>query len=113
MFDILAGVLTGSAFGTQVTHLYQNLEDKQRTGHFFVALNIDSFMPREQFFERLEQFVVMIKDSRKAQVADEILVPGEPEARRRQDALANGIPIPAGIVTQLEELAEKFGIEPI
>ena len=113
MFDIIAGVLTGSAYGTNVTHLYQDLENKQRTGHFFIALNIDSFMGRDLFYDRLEDYVTLIKESRKAPGTETIMVHGEPEVQNAIDARENGVPLPSGVVKQLNELADKFDIAPL
>jgi LDH2 family malate/lactate/ureidoglycolate dehydrogenase len=111
MIDILTGVLTGSAFGKDVGHLYQDLEGKQRTGHLLTAIDIDHFMDRKTFSERLETYIDMIKLSPKAPGVEEIFLPGEGADRRRRDNLENGIALPAGIVKQLGELADKLGVD--
>jgi LDH2 family malate/lactate/ureidoglycolate dehydrogenase len=110
MIDILAGVLTGSAFGKDVGHLYQDLEESQRTGHLLTAIDIDHFMDRKTLNERLEKYIDMIKSSPKAPGVEEILLPGEGADRRRRDSLDKGIALPAGIVKQLGELADKLGV---
>lgn len=111
MIDILAGVLTGSAFGKDVGHLYKDLEEKQRTGHLLTAIDIDHFIDRESFNERLEMLINSIKSSPKAPGVEELLLPGERADRRRRDSLDNGIALPDGIVQQLGELADKFGLK--
>ncbi|UCF97496.1 MAG: Ldh family oxidoreductase [Spirochaetaceae bacterium] len=111
MIDILAGVLTGSAFGKDVGHLYKDLKDKQRTGHFLMAIDIDHFIDRKSFFNRLETFIESIKSSPRAPGVEELLLPGERSDRRRQGTLQAGVALPGGIVQQLGELAEKFELK--
>ena len=111
MIDILAGVLTGSAFCKDVGHLYKDLEDKQRTGHLLTAIDIDHFIDRGLFYDRLDDFISSIKSSPKAPGAEEILLPGERADRRRRDSLEKGVGLPGGIVQQLGELAEKFDLK--
>lgn len=45
--DILSGVLTGAGFGKYVNNMYENWEEPQNVGHFFVAIDINRFMPIE------------------------------------------------------------------
>lgn len=110
MFDILAGVLTGSAYVTNVTHLYQDLENKQRTGHFFIALNLESFMGKDMFYDRLEDFTSLIRNSKKAAGTEKIMLPGEPEELNAKDMEANGVPLPGKVVEQLNDIAARFDI---
>jgi LDH2 family malate/lactate/ureidoglycolate dehydrogenase len=40
-----------------------------------------------------------------------VLIPGELEERKRQQRLANGIPIPEAVYEQLRELSDRLGVE--
>ncbi len=111
MIDILAGVLTGSAFGKDVGHLYKDLTNKQRTGHFLMAIDIDHFIDRGSFYDRLEGLINSIKSSPTAPGVEELLLPGERSDRRRRDSLQRGVEMPSSIVQQLGELAEKLGLK--
>lgn len=110
MFDILAGVLTGSAFTKDVSHLYQDMEGYQRTGHFMIALNIDRFLGLSLFSGRLSTFVASIKESKKAPGVTELWLPGDKEIAIKRDALAKGIALPAKIVELLDGLADSLEI---
>lgn len=111
MIDIITGVLTGSGFGDEVTPLYQDFQNKQRTGHFMIALDTNFFIGRDLFYDRLEQLIDSIKKSPRAPGVEEILLPGEIEARKKHDNLHNGFVMPRAIVKELVQLAEKYGLE--
>ena len=84
MMDVLAGVLSDSAFGTDVSGPFQS-EKPGRVGHFVLALNIEAFTSLSAFDERQKELISSIKQNTLAQGASEILYPG----RTRSTAGAN------------------------
>ncbi len=113
MIDIITGVLTGSAFGKGVGHLYQDMTNHQKTGHFMIAIDIDHFIKLEVFYDRLEELVKSIKGSRKAPGITELTLPGERADKRRRDGMEMGIQLPKKIIDQLNTLAKKFDLDPL
>lgn len=111
MFDIIAGVLTGSAFAKDVSHLYQNMTDMQRTGHFMISINIDKFIGIPLFSSRLVEFVSVIKGSNRAPGVSELFLPGDKEITIKKDCMAEGVALPAKIVELLNSLAESLEIK--
>lgn len=111
MIDILAGVLTGSGFGEEVTPLYHDFINKQRTGHFMIALDINYFINKEIFFNRLELLIKSIKNSPRAPGVKEIFLPGEIEENKKQENLKEGLTLPEGILNELSSLAEEFKLK--
>lgn len=112
MVEILVGVLTGANCGKDVTILYKDLEKKQGTGHFVIAIDIRQFMDRSVFDSRLSNLVQSIKGSRKAEGTAEIVLPGEGSAERRRKNLESGIALPQAIRDQIAELAAAYGVRP-
>lgn len=106
MTDILAGVLTGASFGLTP---YKDPTNHD-VGHMLIAIDIERFMPFEQYLERVHSFVDEIKASETAPGFDEVLLPGELEHRRFEDRTANGIPVDADTLKTLRELSEEGGI---
>ena len=51
---------------------------------FIMALDIGAFVGRDQFRDEMQSFVQFLKSARLAPGFDEILMPGEMEARMRQ-----------------------------
>ena len=100
-----------TAFTKNVSHLYQNMEDFQRTGHFMIALNIEKFIGLSLFGTRLTTFIASIKESKKAPGISELWLPGDKEIRIKSDCLANGVELPAKIVGLLNDLADELEID--
>ncbi|WP_183192024.1 Ldh family oxidoreductase [Ancylobacter tetraedralis] len=108
MMDMLSGVLSGSAFGIGVTGPYQ-AEKRGGTGHFIIALNIAAFQSLEAFGERMEQLIAELKAVPLAKGYDEIVYPGELEARNDERNRHDGLSLPDDTMRDLSKLAEAFG----
>lgn len=109
VIDILAGVMTGAAFGKDVGMLY-DLSKPSATGHFMMAINISSFMPVDLFKERLEQLCAQIKGSELLPGVEEVFLPGEIEYREEQDRMKNGIPVGGDVLKDLQKLALEYDV---
>jgi LDH2 family malate/lactate/ureidoglycolate dehydrogenase len=116
MVDILSGVLSGSAFGTEVNNLNRQTNDDEipapRVGHFFVALDIGRFMDPDEFEARMDEFIDRLKTAPKALDRDEIFVHGEKEFIRTDLHLKSGIPLADNVFDTLKRIADDCGIDP-
>jgi LDH2 family malate/lactate/ureidoglycolate dehydrogenase len=104
--DVLTGVLSGGAFGT----VPYSDPARQDVAHHFIAFDVDWFMPRDEFYGRLQEFIDMVKGSRTRPGVDEILLPGELEWRRMQEKKQDGVPLDPNIYQELKEAAEMVGV---
>lgn len=112
LMDILCGVLTGAAYAGGVGDQYKNFERPQNVGHFILALRPDLFVSRDEFAARMGHLVSTVKDNPKADGFEEILMPGEPEARIEAERRRNGIPYRRVDLEPLVALAREQGIAP-
>ena len=103
--DALAGVLTGASFGRQAA------VTDGKEGQFFLALDPEIFMPREEFKQRMDDLVRQIKATELLPGVEEILVPGERGQRRRRGLLERGS-VPLGDVTwqTMEKVCGELGV---
>jgi LDH2 family malate/lactate/ureidoglycolate dehydrogenase len=106
MTDVLAGVLTGAKFGKTV---FQD-ETHFDVGHTLIAINVEAFMPRDRFDERLEQLISEVKSAAPITPGDEILLPGEAEFRRMRDRQEKGIPVSVETVERIRSIAEDLRV---
>jgi LDH2 family malate/lactate/ureidoglycolate dehydrogenase len=83
LVDVLSGVLSGAGFGQGVA--------KDAPGDFFWALEVEAFMPREEFMARIDALIDQIKQGEPAAGVDELVVPGERGERRRRELAASGV----------------------
>jgi len=115
MVDILAGVLSGSAYGPEVHNLKPRDDGERpspRVGHFFLALDISKFMPLTQFTERMDELIDRLKSATKAEGEDAIFIHGEKEFAHSEEARKNGILMADNVYQSLEKIAEECGIAP-
>jgi L-2-hydroxycarboxylate dehydrogenase (NAD+) len=105
MMDLFSGVLTGSAFGGGVKSLYFDFSGPQDVGHLFIAFRPDLFMPLQQYRDRMDEMIERAKATPRAADCDEILIPGEPEARTAARRARTGIPVTADVIAALREEA--------
>ena len=80
MTDVLTGVLAGGAFGLTPYSDPANLD----VAHTFIAIDIQWFMPLEEFKARMDAFIAAIQSSKLRPGFTGVLVPGEIDYRREQ-----------------------------
>jgi LDH2 family malate/lactate/ureidoglycolate dehydrogenase len=90
MFDVLAGVLTGSAFGSAVVGPYRST-GRSGVGHLLMCVDIRSMADPAEFEQRMEALIEETKSTPTAPGTDEIFVPGEPEIRTAERLRTEGI----------------------
>lgn len=110
MMDVLSGVLTGSRFGPEVGGPYQT-EKVSGAGHLMIAVDIAAIQPLDAFQARMERLVDELKSVPLAKGYDEILYPGEHEARNDARNREAGIVLPEDTLADLRRLAEECGLE--
>jgi L-2-hydroxycarboxylate dehydrogenase (NAD+) len=110
LMEILAGVLTGANFAGDVKSLYFDHSAPQNVGHLFIAIRPDLFVPRDEYGQRMDTLVERAKACPKAEGFDEILMPGEPEARTRAKRSRSGIPLTPDVVDALRIEADRAGV---
>ncbi len=80
-----------------------------RVSHVFEAWRIDALFPFEETQQRLQDAVRDIR----AHGDENMLMPGEREARRKADAERNGIPYEQAQWDVIRKIAETTGIAPV
>ena len=108
--DAFSALLTTCNFGLHVIRQYDDWTQPQRIGHFVGALNIEAFVPRGQFSERIAQMLNEIKATPPAEGFQEVLIPGELEAQRKALRQAEGIPLGSQVARELRETGERVGV---
>lgn len=105
--EVLSGVLSGSLFGTEV---FQDINNHD-VGHFIMAINPDTFMPHDEFQQRLEKYVDMFYAAELTDADTKVYLPGELEFMTEEENLKLGIPIDRNSVEKLRALAKERNVE--
>jgi len=101
--DILGGILarSGPAYS----------ESKRGNGVFMEAINIESFMPLNQFKKEMDELIRAIKRSKPMPGFQEIVIPGEPEFKTEQKRIKEGIYVPEKTWTEIAEIAKALNVD--
>jgi uncharacterized oxidoreductase len=75
-----------------------------------LALNIEAFTDMERFVRLADELRARVKQVPPAQGFDEVLLPGEPEARSMAQRQRDGIPVAEKTWAALTELATEYGV---
>jgi LDH2 family malate/lactate/ureidoglycolate dehydrogenase len=108
--DILSGILTGAGYGPSVNNMYENWSEPQDVGHFFIALDIERFMPLATFTERLSHYIEILKAEPRAAGTSEILHAGEVEHRLEAHRRREGIELPDRVADDLRALGDRYDV---
>jgi LDH2 family malate/lactate/ureidoglycolate dehydrogenase len=111
MMDIFGGVISGAAFAGQVGDQYKAYDRPQDVGHFFLAMKPNLFISEDEYRARMDTLVERVRAVPKAQGCDEILIPGEPEARLEAKHRRTGIPYSPHDLAPLNTEAAKAGVQ--
>ncbi|MFB3885664.1 MAG: Ldh family oxidoreductase [Thermodesulfobacteriota bacterium] len=106
MVDILAGMLSGSKYGTDVKTFHQP-EGPTGVGVCCMAIDVERFMDQEKFRGLVQSYVGSIRGSKKAKGVFRIYLPGEIEAEKEKLSLKDGIEISPVTAKDLNDLLEK------
>jgi len=106
MIDVLTGLLSGSKFGPAVKTFHQPL-GQTGIGICMLAIDIERFMPREEFQSLMRGYLASITTSKKAQGTSRIYLPGEIESEREKRCIAEGIELSAATAAKLNELLAR------
>jgi LDH2 family malate/lactate/ureidoglycolate dehydrogenase len=106
MVHILAGTLSGASF-SPIRNRTQKPSDPHNIGHFFMAIDPRAFRAPGVFEDELDQAIDVLRAARPADPAQPVLVAGDPEMATKQERLANGVPVPDDLMTQLRAVVER------
>jgi LDH2 family malate/lactate/ureidoglycolate dehydrogenase len=104
--DILAGLLSGSKFGSEVVTFHQ-LMGPTGVGVFTLAVDIKRFMDRNQFRKLVQAYFTTIKASKKADGVSRIYLPGEIEFEKEKKSAREGTEVAEGVAKSLNLLLER------
>ncbi|MGC9104375.1 MAG: Ldh family oxidoreductase [Candidatus Methanodesulfokora sp.] len=106
--DVLSGVLTGAAWGPFVGATEGPAP--ANVGHFFIAINIDCFIPVDEFRERMELLKMTLKNWKVHPKAERIWIPGEKSWLTERTRKEIGVPLHRRTIEMLRKIGEELGI---
>jgi LDH2 family malate/lactate/ureidoglycolate dehydrogenase len=112
MVEILSASLQSGAFLLNLSGVGADGEPQPfRVGHFFMALDIESFVPLADFKHTTGQILRDLRNSRKAPGQVRIYTAGEKAWEREQVILRDGVPVNPNLQKELKFLQQALGLE--
>lgn len=100
--EVLSGILTNAGCAYE--------ETKRGNGVFFEVINIEKFMPINEFKRRVGDLIRAMKASKPRPGFKEIIIPGEPEYLMEKVRLKEGIYIPERTWEEIKKIARKLKV---
>ena len=108
VIDLLCGVLTGSGITGEVKNI-TDVSGPSKTGHLFIAINVEKFINLDFFKTNVDTVIKGIKESPSVD-GSPVYLPGEIECILADKRQVEGIPVPEDVINELAGLAERFAI---
>ncbi|PSL46904.1 malate dehydrogenase (NAD) [Salsuginibacillus halophilus] len=106
--EVMAGVLSGAAFGPHVNNIYADDADKANVGHFMIVSDIAHYMNKESYYERIDQMIEEVKNVATADGYDEISIPGERKKVKAEQTESQGVYVSPEVQQELNELTTEL-----
>ena len=98
--ELLCCALTGAAFGFEADSFFTDAGNRPRIGQAFLVIDPGALAGTDVFHERLETLIgMMVQDA-------DVRLPGQRRIALAERAAAEGIELPAVLLSQLEALAQ-------
>jgi LDH2 family malate/lactate/ureidoglycolate dehydrogenase len=112
MVEIFSASLSGGPFMKDLLGFEEDgLRRPHMLGHFFLALNVENFVPLETFKQITGDIIRSLHDAEKAPGEDRIYVAGEKEYDREQKIRELGVPVNANLRADLVFMRDALGVE--
>src|ERR1700682_574463 len=111
MIGLIAGTLTGAAFGRDVVNYTKDSKTPSNTGQAIVAVDIAAFADVTAFKQQVDEVWEMMKSSPTLPGVDEVRLPGERSGQIYSERVARGVPISSEVRKGLDALADRLNIQ--
>lgn len=114
--DILSAVLSGANYGPWVPPFVAFMEPSsdpvgKGIGHFLGAMRVDGFRPIDEFKSHLDNWIERFSSAKSINEEQKVIIPGQPEIAAEKERKLKGIPLIDDVCKDLNEVAEKLGLE--
>ncbi len=110
ILTLLCAVLPDVPYGHDLVDLMSDSAQPQNGGQLIQVINVGKLMDVGAFKRRVDSAIDMIKNSERKDGVEEILMPGEPEARTYERQLREGILYPIELIDRLKTFSKELGV---
>ena len=110
LIDLLCGPLNGMPFGPHIPSMYQNLGRRRRLGSFYIAIDPARFGGGKRLPRIAARMAREARAQPRANPAEAVQAPGDPEYRCEQHRRREGIPIEPGMRDEMEHWSARLDV---
>ncbi|MFK8080073.1 MAG: Ldh family oxidoreductase [Granulosicoccus sp.] len=107
---LMAGVLNGAAFGSDVVDFTSDTSSPTNTGQFVLALNVEAFGDLAQFTQSTSAAFAQMRASQALPGHDPVRLPGDGKNQSMSQRLQQGVKLGTALCRDLQALADEHGI---
>jgi LDH2 family malate/lactate/ureidoglycolate dehydrogenase len=104
MVNILASCLSGATLVTDPMHTKKPVG--MDIGHFFMAIDPNLFRESGDFQSDVASFMAALRGTTPVDPSQPVMVAGDPQWKYAEARTANGIPVGAGLLNQVRQIAQ-------
>ena len=110
VIGMLAGVLNGAAFGSEVVDFTADHRTPTNTGQSIFMMRPDLFRPLHEFQASMDERIRELRASTPMPGHSPVRLPGDQMAARAERARRDGVQLGADTVAQLRALGDRLGV---
>jgi LDH2 family malate/lactate/ureidoglycolate dehydrogenase len=107
---LLAGVLNGAAFGSDVVDHRRDQVTPTNTGQSILVMRPDLFRPNDEVLADLTRHLDALRDTGSVN-GRPVRLPGDEAAKVRAENLEGGVPLSDSLAGELHDLATELGVD--
>lgn len=111
MIELLCGPLNGMQFGPHIPKMYTDLSKRRRLGSFFIAIDPARFAGGKSLPRVATRMAREARAQPRANAAEPVLAPGDPEFMCAKKRAVEGIPIEAGLRQEIASWSKRLAVK--
>ena len=109
--EILSSALQAGNYMKALTGMKDGKRSPIELGHFFLAMDIEAFIPLDEFKKNSGDILRALRNSEKAPGQDRIYTAGEKEYLAWQERKDTGIPVPEAVQADMVAMRDELGLD--
>ena len=108
--SLLSFALSGADMDDKIPRPFECRDQFTNIGQFMGCIDISRFCPVEDFKARVDGMFAVLKACRPAAGSTGVMIPGEIDVRKTEEALRDGIDLSEAVLGEFREMSQTFGV---
>ncbi|TFF98002.1 MAG: Ldh family oxidoreductase [Promethearchaeota archaeon] len=108
--ELLSAALTGGIYLRDTLGIKENDQKRLKVGHFFLAINIENFLPIDSFKKTAGNIMRTLRSARMDPKAEKIYTAGEKEYEAELERKEKGIPLNESIQNDIKMMNDELNL---